>query len=311
MNNNFNIGQFVNKFVEAQTTKVFENNIITKNGGGVAPEVMPQMPNPNLQIMNLKDIPKLQLALLDDANKSALIKELFNLPKDFSKLLEVFSNIKTASTNEIIKFDFVKLVSFLQENGEKAQQKLLNLIVTINKAGYTQAEQLKELKYVINACIPSSQTPSNSVMKNIILLYLPWLPLGEEIDFDINIQSGSDDENSNSEDDSVTILIQTVNFGNIKIFLTVESKSNILMKITCTKDFPKAKAEKLLKSEISTYNITTNMSFDISDQKIEKKNYETKVNVNTTNRLNPFLMLATQAIIRIVIEIDKSYNSEE
>ena len=66
--------------------------------------------------------------------------------------------------------DISKLIAFLQQNGETGKQNLLNLIVTINKAGFTHTEQLKELSYIINACMPSAQNSTATIMKNLILL---------------------------------------------------------------------------------------------------------------------------------------------
>ena len=75
-------------------------------------------------------------------------------------------------------------------------------------------------------------------MKNLILLYLPWLPLGEGMGFDIEIRNSQEDEKG-EDDDSVMIYIQTQNFGSIKVLLKVENKTKVLLQISCDEKFPK------------------------------------------------------------------------
>lgn len=307
MNSNFNIRQFVSSFLSfsAQTIVGKPINGANQNfiqAGNLSQQ--PQLPQ-NLQLHNMLEIPKIQLEMLNSLDKGALVKELMNLPKDFTQLVSMFSQ-STANQNPML--DISKMVAFLQENGEIGKKNLLNLIVTINKSGFTQTEQLKELSFIINACMPSAQNTNATIMKNLILLYLPWLPLGEGMGFDIEVKEEAQ-ENPNVDDDSVMIYIQTLNFGTIKILLKVENKTKILIQINCDENFPKNIAEKRFKKEVETYSLQSEIEYTKTkqdDTKATEKNAETRVNVNTSRHINPLLMLAAHSIIKIVFEIDKN-----
>ena len=314
MSNNFNAGQFVNYFLQQYTVKLLSNKTVGANSS--ANNIFEQTvatPKPiiqlnEMQLKNMVEIPKLQLDMLNSLDKSALVKDLMNMPQDFGQLINKFAINLGETQKQII--DMTKLINFLQESTTQGKQNLLNLIVTINKAGFTQTEQLKELNYIINACVPGTQTSAEVIMKNLILLYLPWLPLGDGAGFDIEFKQNKE-EKGGEEDDSVMIYIKTLHFGSLKIILQVENKTKILININCDENFPKNIAEKIFKQEVEGYNINTQFEYSQTKQKEnedeeEEKTSQTKVTVNTSKHINPLLMMAAHSVIRIVFEIDKS-----
>ena len=310
MSNNFNVGQFVSSFLRFSAQTIMGKSVNgTANNFAQTNNANQQLANAqNLQIKNMLEIPKIQLEMLNSLDKGALVKDLMNLPKDFGQLISMFTTAPNGNMQNAF-LDVSKLINFLQQNGETGKQNLLNLIVTINKAGFTQTEQLKELGFIINACMPSSQNSNATVMKNLILLYLPWLPLGEGMGFDIEVRNSQEQE-SGEDDDSVMIYIQTLNFGSIKVLLKVENKTKVLLQISCDENFPKNIAEKRFKDEVQTFNIKTEFDYSLSkqDKKSDdlEKNAQTRVNVDTSRHINPLLMMAAHSIIKIVFEIDKN-----
>lgn len=310
MSNNFNVGQFVSSFLRFSAQTIMGKSVNgTANNFAQTNNANQQLANAqNLQIKNMLEIPKIQLEMLNSLDKGALVKDLMNLPKDFGQLISMFTTAPNGNMQNAF-LDVSKLINFLQQNGETGKQNLLNLIVTINKAGFTQTEQLKELGFIINACMPSSQNSNATVMKNLILLYLPWLPLGEGMGFDIEVRNSQEQE-SGEDDDSVMIYIQTLNFGSIKVLLKVENKTKVLLQISCAENFPKNIAEKRFKDEVQTFNIKTEFDYSLSkqDKKSDdlEKNAQTRVNVDTSRHINPLLMMAAHSIIKIVFEIDKN-----
>ena len=315
MNNNFNAGQFINSFLQFQARRLIQTPT-TNNAANLAQQaaapLAKQIITPQAQVLqNMLEIPKMQLEMLNSIDKGALVKELMNMPKEFSQLVSMFT-LQTNSGQPLL--DISKLITFLQQNGTQGKQNLLNLIVTVNKAGFTQAEQLKELNYIINACIPSNQSSTAAIMKNLILLYLPWLPLGDGAGFDIEVKEKKEQEGG-EDDDSVMIYIRTVNFGTLKILLKVEGKAKILLSINCDEKFPKTTAEKRFKEETQTYSIQSKIEYSLTQQQgdgedeltgKEENSSQTKVTVNTSRHINPLLMMASQSVIRIVFEIDKN-----
>lgn len=316
MSNNFNVGQFVSSFLRFSAQTIMGKSVNgTANNFAQTNNANQQLANAqNLQIKNMLEIPKVQLEMLNSLDKGALVKDLMNLPKDFTQLISMFTTTPQNANLQNAFLDVSKLINFLQQNGEQGKKNLLNLIVTINRAGFTQTEQLKELGFIINACMPSSQNSNATVMKNLILLYLPWLPLGEGMGFDIEVRNSQEQE-SGEDDDSVMIYIQTQNFGAIKVLLKVENKTKVLLQISCDENFPKNIAEKKFKAEVQTFNIKTEFDYSLSkqDKKSDdmEKNAQTRVNVDTSRHINPLLMMAAHSIIKIVFEIDKNVLSAD
>ena len=172
----------------------------------------------------------------------------------------------------------------------------------------TTGSQMSELIAILNACTPKADTQQVQVLKNMMLLYLPWLPLGEQ-NFSIEIGTKSENgEDGADGEDTITILIQTVNFGNVQV-LIFKSDSTINFNISAGDIFPKEKVMELLKLEAKDYNVQTEMSFEKKEilSKVKKpENAQTQVSVNTSQHVNPFLILMAQTAVRIIIDIDKN-----
>ena len=201
------------------------------------------------------------------------------------------------------------MIAFMQQNGKDALGKLFNMTAKFAPTGnITTGSQMGELIAILNACTPKADTQQVQVLKNMMLLYLPWLPLGEQ-NFSIEIgTSQKNGEEGGGGEDSVTILIQTVNFGNVQV-LIFKSDSTINFNITAGDIFPKEDIISLIKSEAKDYNVQTEMSFEkkeVLGKKQKPENAQTQVSVNTSSQVNPFLILMAQLAVRIIIEFDKN-----
>ena len=118
-----------------------------------------------------------------------------------------------------------------------------------------------------------------------------------------------EDGSESSTDDTVTILIKTKNFGNVKVVLTLVTSHKIDMQINCSNEFPKEELEELFKRDCDGYCIDTNVQFlEQIVSKDDDNSTETKINMNTSPKLSPYLLLASHSIIRSVIDIDKRYS---
>lgn len=261
----------------------------------------------------------LQAAQKMQANEmSMVLKDLLNMQKDIETFLTTMADNRVASqlTKPDIaqllmqsQIDLGKLMAFMQQNGKDALGKLFNMTAKFAPMGnMTTGSQMGELIAVLNACTPNADTQQVQVLKNMMLLYLPWLPLGEQ-NFSIEIGSSSQNgEQGENGEDTVTVLIQTVNFGNVQV-LIFKCDSTINFNITAGEIFPKEQVIELLKEEAKVYNVQTEMSFEKKEviNKVKKaENVQTQVSVNTSKQVNPFLILMAQTAVRIIIEIDKN-----
>lgn len=243
-------------------------------------------------------------------DKSALIKNMLNLPEDLSQLLKNLVNKNENLTNA----EFMKLLTMLNVNGKESAQKLSKLMVFLGSNNIKGAEKLQEVYTIVNALASGSTQNASQLMKNIILLYLPWLPIGESNNFEIGLKKtekgkndgdSGDEAEKNDESDSIAIFIQTVNFSNVKVTLYMEQRQNISMFVECIDEFPKEQLQEMIKGDSQKLNVMTNMSFSKTVNKNTEKNDDADFSVNVSKFINPYLMLMAQAVIKAVIDIDK------
>ncbi len=332
---NINLGQFLNSLFKTNINSNVQSNISSTAAaheatGSNAPAVFTPLPTPRVSV-NFK-APETQLinqqTQLNGADKSTYVKDLLNLPQtmeDFLLLMtsnSAASAAKTAtklSSNDLASIllasnlDLSKMAALLQQNGKEALSKLIQMTAKFNQMGVdVKNDQMNELASIINASVSTAGASQNHALKSFLLLYLPWLPLGENTNFSIEIGSGAPEEGGES-DDSVTILISTENFGNVQIVLFKQGNKAISMQIACSKEFPKDFVEKAIEVQAQNYNVQAGIAFE--EKQVEKpqrqETSQTQVSLNTSPGVNPFLILMAHAVIKIVIGVDKAYSLSE
>ncbi len=260
----------------------------------------------------------MQSAQMQGPELSLILKDLLSMQKDIETFLT--SMTTNQNTAQMSKADIAKLLMnsqmdlsqlklFMQTNGKESLAKLFNMTANFAQSGaVARSSQMSELIALLNACTPNADTSQAQVLKNMMLLYLPWLPLGEQnFTLEIGSKKGSDGEQAG--EDTVTMLISTINFGNVQVLIFKSDKTMINFNITASSIFPKDEVMRILKAEAQDYNVQTSMVFEKKENlKKTDKNTDTKaqVSVNTSKHINPFLILMAQTAIRVIIEIDKN-----
>lgn len=240
--------------------------------------------------------------------KSLYVKDLMNLPKSLQEALVLMQ--KTANANEMAaklmaKNIGMELISeLIQRGGKEALNKIVLAMSNAAKQGITDLSQFKEAMKYINASVSiAAQGDINQTIKTLMLLYLPWLPLQENVDFELEIE-GSNETDKDIET-SVTVMISTKNYGNIKITLILTKSKAISIIIVCPENFPKEELLARLTDESKTHSIQSEISFE--DKKItrsENREKQAKVTLSNMKDVNPFLLLMVNSVIRHTIEID-------
>ncbi len=209
------------------------------------------------------------------------------------------------SSNGLINLS--EIASMIQANGKDAMTKLITAMANSAKLGINDLSQLKDTAKLINASIAAaSQNDSAQTMKLLLLLYLPWLPLQEGVGFDLEIETG---ENNKESDSILIITITTLNYGNIKATLILENSNSIHVNIECIKEFPKDELLMRIENDEKHYSMESVVSFESSSQTTINEKQEkpqAKINMSNTNQINPYLLLMSHTLIRHVIEIDKN-----
>ncbi len=194
--------------------------------------------------------------------------------------------------------------AFLQKNSKMAMNKMVSMMTMATAQGMTDIKPLQDTVNVINASVSAtSQNDATQTLKNLMLLYLPWLPLQEGVGFDLEIEQG---EEAIDADTFIKILITTVNYGNLQATVSLVSGNSVDIEIVCSEKFPKKELFKRLQKEGSQHSMQA--VIDIKEQKpqeqIDTINPKAKVNLSNVNQVNPYLLLMSHAIIRHTIELD-------
>ena len=263
--------------------------------------------------------PELKMTPMEVEQNAKYVKELLNLPKDVAQAISQFvanKGITTAQNVQLLlllsngKIDLNQLALLLNDNTKAAMQKLVQTISQAARMGVNDTGQLKDLLNTLGL-ISTTTTDTSSALKNFILLYLPWLPLntsGENLDFDIDVfdtaSSGADEELQ-----SVVILIETMNFSNIKATLEMTQNGKVEILLNCIESFPREKVLSVLKKESQNLNIQTGLIVETTKKEIKKDEIKkSRAQISASSCVSPQLMLMAHAVIKIVFKIDKDFS---
>lgn len=319
--NQFNLGNFINRFI---------NNTMPKPGGGStsnAPgnaDIKFQVPKEALaQNIIQKAVSQIEASRtvgsmlfsnfkmnhLESLERSLYVKDLMKLPKEMDEVLillqkdgaEMKEMAELLSTN--INMD--ELAQLIQTNGKAAMSKLIQAMAEASKQGMTDLSQIKDAMKLINASVSvAGQNDSAQLLKSFMLLYLPWLPLQEGVDFELEIESSL---NENSEEETtITILISTRNYGNVKVTLILVAKSSIEIFIDSCENFPKEELLAKINAESQKHSIQANVAFEekIIKNDSQEMPRQAKISISNLTEVNPFLLIMANAVIRNTIELD-------
>ena len=222
------------------------------------------------------------------------LKQLTSQSKDTASLL----------FNGMINLPAVS--ELILKNSKQAVAGLIIAMASASKHGMTN-EQINETLKIINSCVSMAESGNPvQTLKSLMLLYLPWLPLNDEVGFDLEIEAETGE--NESDNSKLTVLIQTINFGNVKGVFTLTTSNSVDIYIICSEGFPKTLLQKSLMEEGSMHS----MSMTIDVEAINPKNIDNpdkqqaKVNLSATNEMNPYLLLIAHAFIRNTIYIDSN-----
>lgn len=324
--NQFNLGNFINRFINY--------SLLNPNSGAgpnpnanLNPDMKFQLTNEALA-QSLMNKPASQSAVLHSFSSAMLadlkmnnlaslerglyIKDLMNLPKDMEEILVLVQNNATTG-KDITKLlseniSLATLADLIKQGGKEAMNKLILVMANASKQGMTDLSQIKDAIKFINASVSvASQDNPEKILKSFMLLYLPWLPLQEGVDFDLEIE-GSNGGGEDSEL-SITILISTRNYGNVKVTLVLPAGNSMSILINCCEEFPKEELLKRIKMESKNHSIQSDVIFEQNvAKKTENTTPQAKISMSNLSEVNPFLLLMANALIRHTIELDNQAN---
>ena len=198
------------------------------------------------------------------------------------------------------------LNSQIQQHSKQALNNLVLEMSTATRQGITDTRPTQDTISLINSSISaSSQDDTALAIKNLMLLYLPWLPLEEGVGFKLDVTTKKA-EPPKEDDTSISIMITTKNYGNIGAEINLLTTNSVDIFITCDKTFPKEELLKRLNRDSKEHSMTASIGVEeISQQNsLEPDVQKAKVNLSNVTTINPYLLLMSHSFIRHAIEID-------
>ena len=267
-----------------------------------------QLQTPQRQIISYDIVAnRVDIQTLKTQETLKLLYELLQLPDDFEKMLEqTKKQIPSDDLNEKT-IDLFAFMNFFNQNVKKANKKLMDLISYYKENQVGKNETLNELITIIKALsssVEKIENNQNAFVRNIILLYLPWLPLGSANDFRLGFNN-EESEDSSKSDETITILVSTLNFGNVKVVLTKDQSEKIFIFFSCSEKFPKKQVLKQISSEAMISNL--NIDVDFETKKQNSANNLQSFDVNACTKVSLKMLSLAYSIIKTIIEIDKNF----
>ena len=209
-------------------------------------------------------------------------------------------NLQILSNGNI---NLAELANLLQNNGKEAITKLILTMANVSKQGDGDLSRLRETAKLINASIAlSAQENTNQTLKTLLLLYLPWLPLQEGTDFEVEVRGGGGEED---EDSILVITVSTINFGKVVATFVLETSNSVHINIECSKDFPKEELLSRIQRDEKQHAMQSVVTFAGLESRSESEEVtRASVTMSQMKEINPFMLLAAHSFIRNTIMID-------
>ena len=194
----------------------------------------------------------------------------------------------------------------IKHNGKDARSKLILAMANASRQGIDNSQLASSMQMISESMAAEENNPA-SILKNIIMLYLPWYPLQEGVGFNLAIETMP---NSSDFSSLLKVFIQTRNYGNVNGSLILMSGNTVDMNIQCDDKFPKTDLLDRMKEVTQNHSIQSNITVEQKAQMYnEMANQQAKVNLSSTYELNPFLLLMAHSFIKNTIIIDSSANA--
>ena len=149
-------------------------------------------------------------------------------------LAQLEASIKKLPISASGMINISDLAALIKSNGKEALTQIIINMANSAKNGINDVSQMKEAAKLINASIAAASQKDNAqTLKILMLLYLPWLPLQQGVDFELEIAAKDEAKSDNS---ILIIRIQTVNYGEIVAMLVLESANAVSINIQCSDD---------------------------------------------------------------------------
>jgi len=254
-------------------------------------------------------IPEHEPRLKPPVEKTEVMAELYANLSANDMTNPTMTQMRQRLSDDALELLFTGLINLkelsqtIKHGGHDARSKLILAMANASKQGIDNSQITTTMKMVSESMAAEENRPSQ-ILKNIMMLYLPWYPLPNGVGFNLSIETlpGNSDFSS-----LLKVYIQTRNYGNVNGSLVLLTGNTVDMNIQCNELFPKDNLLDRMKDVTDNHTMQSNITVEERAQMAhEFDNQEASVNMSSTYELNPFLLLMAHSFIKNTIIIDSS-----
>lgn len=273
-------------------------------------------------------IARIQIAatnIMNNMQQNVFLRDMMGLPKDWTALLNEFvlnsnaqvanmiNNLNTTGQNPMqeallallssnSKVDLAALAAMLNKNAALMGDKLLKYMGDVTMQN--NIAQLKDIMMIGASIASSAKTNPNEFIRDIIQMYLPWLPLVPPKEEDLNdIQAKI--AGSSEQDAQISFYISTTNIGYFKIEIVTGNEPEIYINNVYEKEITELKETliKTLKENIKKNCPNAKVFYSgKADKDLDKKGKQLYI-VKSSDSMTGLVLL--QLIARVIFEFDE------
>lgn len=237
--------------------------------------------------------------------------------EEFSQEELIQNLIKNNPTKQPQKVLLSQMQSLLESSSKDVINKLLRLTQAGN--GTNQSfEQLKEVMAHLNKLIPAENTPANQIMKDLLLLYLPYLQLHNPKEFELELMQDKVPAD-NSDNLGITIFIATEVLDRVRISIYTSAEGGLDIELESNKPITTENMQELQKvlsenisSSMMQATLTIFMQIDDGENKDtlpiepekERSVNSNQVYIRAENGVSSAIMLAAHVMVKTILDFD-------
>ena len=268
--------------------------------------------------------------IMNNIQQNIFLRDMLGLPKEWSNLLKEFSingnnaqlaamlkGLNAAGTNSVnaallailqsqTRVDLAALAQHLNKNSALMADKLLKYMGAANMNQQNIA-QLKDIMLIGASIANSAQVNPQEFIRDIIQMYLPWLPLVPPTDKDLSeIETKMTGEDN--KDAQVVFYLSTKSLGYFKVEILIDDKTEIYVNNVCEKDDEDIRKilQENLEQNIKKTSINAKLYYsrkiDNGDENLNLKDKQIYI-INSTDSLVGLTLI--QLISRVIFEFDE------
>ncbi len=258
------------------------------------------------------------LNALNARELTLLIRQLLAMPNDLRLLLAMlaFGNTDSSQLANLLKNLKAEILlkdiqQLLNTNSKEVINKLIQL--TQNNALFFEgSNQLRDILGIIQKISISSQISHSDALTNIMLLYLPWLPLMQQQQLELFF--GYQESEEGSEDFEVLVMfIKTANIGVFKVTIILNPDKSIEIDIendsVATNVIEKIVKE--TKNELNENGITSKISTitrktpESKTPKELKSDSQKSISIHPSGKISVITVNTAYKIAKTIFAIDE------